>query len=82
MNLDSKLKKIREKMGFTQVQIAGKASITERGYQRYEAGERVPDAHTAQLIARALGSTVEELFPIPERQFGDIEEKPDGNRAK
>ena len=60
MNIN--LKKAREKQGLTQVEVAEKANITERAYQRYEAGKRVPNATTAKLIARALNSTVEKLF--------------------
>jgi len=60
----NKLKNIREHMGFTQVQIARKSHVSERGYQRYEAEERqrVPDVATAVLIAQALGTTVEALW--------------------
>lgn len=67
MKIDTILKKLREKTGLTQVEIAEKANITERSYQRYEAGERVPNVHTAQLIAQALHTTVEEIFPIQEQ---------------
>ena len=52
----------REKTGLTQAQVADKAKITTRVYQYYEAGERKPNVYTAQLIAKALNSTVEELF--------------------
>lgn len=62
MILNIKLKQARKKTGLTQVQVAEKANITEVCYQRYEAGERVPRADIAKLIARALNSTVEELF--------------------
>ena len=48
--------------GLTQVQVAKKAGVTERGYQRYEADERTPDARTAIKIAKALGTTVEQLW--------------------
>lgn len=47
-----------------QVQVAEKAKITERSYQRYEAGERLPNVHTAQLIAQVLHTTVEDIFPL------------------
>lgn len=56
------LKKAREKKGLTQAQAAKMAMVSEISYQNYEAGRRVPNAVTAVLIARALGSTVEELF--------------------
>lgn len=60
--MNIKLKNAREKLGLTQVEVAEKAQITERSYQRYEAERRVPNVNTAKLIAKALNSTVEELF--------------------
>lgn len=48
--------------GLTQLQVATKANVTERMYQYYEAGERTPLATTAIDIAKALCTTVEELF--------------------
>lgn len=52
----------RKKSGFTQAEIAEKASISLRAYQYIEIDGRSPNVHTAKLIARALNSTVEELF--------------------
>ena len=60
--MNTKLKTTRQKQGLTQVQVAKKAEISTRRYQDYEAGEREPKASTAKLIAKALNSTVEELF--------------------
>lgn len=60
--INTKLVNARKKVGLTQVQVAGKAKITEVCYQRYEAGDRIPRADIAKLIAKALNSTVEELF--------------------
>ena len=54
----TKLKKRREERGLTQVEIAKKAGISWRAYQTYEAGDRIPKADTAKLIAKALDSTV------------------------
>ena len=65
------LKQIRQNKGLTQVQVAKKANIGARSYQSYEAGERVPNAYTAQLIAQALQTTVEELFPLSQRSSSD-----------
>lgn len=75
------LKNAREIASLTQVEVAKKVGISERGYQRYEAGKRVPDVYTAQKIAKVLESTVEVLFPIPSAATGGIQTKPDGNRA-
>ena len=48
--------------GLTQVQIAEKTGMTERGYRRYEAGNGEKTIQTAIKIAKALNTTVEELW--------------------
>ena len=60
--VNTKLQRARKKAKLTQVEVAKQAGIKERAYQRYEAGERLPNVLTAKLIAKALNSTVEELF--------------------
>lgn len=59
---ETKLKTTRLKNGLTQEQIAKQANIAIRAYKYYENGKRIPRADTAILIAKALNSTVEELF--------------------
>ena len=59
---ETKLKLKRIAAGLTQAELAKSAQVTVQGYQRYEAGTRVPKADTAKRIALALNSTVEELF--------------------
>lgn len=54
----------RKKAGLTQREVAKEAHITETGYQYYELGLREPKVGVAQLIAKALNSTVEKLFSI------------------
>ena len=58
----TKLIKARKKEGLKQVKIAYKANISERYYQQLEAGTSNPTVDIAKLIAKALNSTVEELF--------------------
>lgn len=41
-NFGQRLKKIRQENNLTQKQFAKRVGITERGVQRYEAGERKP----------------------------------------
>lgn len=62
MNLN--LKNRREKMGITQVQVAEKSHITVRNYQRIEKGIQDPKTTVSILIAKALNTTVEEIFPL------------------
>ena len=58
----TKLRAKRQKEGLTQVEVAQQAKITVNCYQRYESGERIPRVDTAKMIAKALNSTVDELF--------------------
>ena len=74
-----KLRAAREKSGKTQRQVAQESGITEVSYQRIEYGTQRPSLTTAILIARALDSTVEDLFGAA---TPDIEKEPDGNPAK
>ncbi len=62
--MNTKLKNVRQKNGLTQEELAKKANITTRNYQRIEKGVQDPKTTTAILIAQALQTTVEELFPL------------------
>ena len=78
MNLILKNKRIKQKL--TQVKIAELVGISERAYQDYEAGKRAPNVYTAQLIAQALYTTVEKLFPLPASANAG-EDKPNNKQA-
>ncbi len=69
--MNTKLKNVRQKNGLTQEELAKKANITTRNYQRIEKGEQDPKTTTAILIAQALQTTVEELFPLSQRNSSD-----------
>lgn len=61
--VELKLINYRISKGLTQSQLAKKVDISTRNYQRIEAGEREPKVRTAIKMAKALDTTVEELFP-------------------
>lgn len=61
MNL---LKEKRKVLNLTQKQVADKLGISWQSYQRYEKNEVAPTVYNALKIARALNSTVEEIFSI------------------
>ena len=67
------LKAAREVSGKTQKQVATETGISTMAYQRYEYDEREPGVRTAIRIAKALNSSVEELFKRTQN-------KPDGKR--
>ena len=56
------LKAAREASGKTQAQVARETGISEQAYQRYEYDKNEPGVRTAIRIAKAVGSTVENLF--------------------
>lgn len=58
----TELKTKRNKQHKTQTEIANAALISLKSYQRIERGVQEPGVITAKLIAKALNSTVEELF--------------------
>ena len=62
MMSETKLKTTRKKQGLTQEYVAKEADVAIRAYKYYEDGKRIPRADKAKLIAKALNSTVEELF--------------------
>lgn len=56
------LKERREKLNLTQKQVAQRAGISERGYQNYELGIRIPNVYVAFKIAKALEISPIELY--------------------
>ncbi|NGZ89455.1 helix-turn-helix domain-containing protein [Psychroflexus maritimus] len=60
-SIASKIKEIRKSKGFSQEELAEKASVNLRTIQRIENGENQPRGTTLQLIASVLGLSVEDL---------------------
>ena len=62
----NKLKEYRKSLKLSQAVVAQRAGVHVRLYQFYEANEKEPGVRIAIRLARALGTTVEELFPLEE----------------
>lgn len=75
-----KLRAAREASGKTQAQVAREAQVAERLYQDYEYDKCEPRVRTANRIARAVNSTVEELWGFGVETQNNTK-SPDGNRA-
>nr|DAH30466.1 MAG TPA: hypothetical protein [Caudoviricetes sp.] len=58
----NKISEYRIKAGLTQRQLAAQVKITYQSLQRYENGIICPSVITAIDIAKALNTTVEELY--------------------
>ncbi len=65
LSISANLKRVREKQGMTQAEVAAKVGITQAACVQFEKGIRIPNAMTLKAIADALevpvGSLYEEL---------------------
>jgi putative transcriptional regulator len=59
----SKLLELRERAGWTRVELAKRAGVTRETIRLLEIGERDPGLKLAQRIARALGTVVDAIWP-------------------
>lgn len=63
MTTRNRLRDIRTQRGKTQQGLAAEAGCAVSYVQRLEYGQSSPTLHMAQRIAKALGATVEEIWP-------------------
>lgn len=71
ISLGSTLKKIREKKGLSQKEVAGLIDMAQAQYSRIESGKTDPSFSVVVKIARALGFSLSEFFEA-EEIFSDI----------
>jgi putative transcriptional regulator len=64
--LASRLKEYRTAAGLTQAELAERAGVSRKTVNTVENGVFVPSTILALSLARALGTTVEELFWLAE----------------
>lgn len=81
VNINNNLKSYRKKAHLSQSKVAKIVGINETHYQKIEYGLLNPSVEIALLIAQALHTKVEEIFPLPQRQLTG-EGEPDGNQAQ
>ena len=60
------LKAARTAAGLTQADLAEKVSVTRKTINTVENGVFVPSTVLSLKLARALGTSVEDLFQLPE----------------
>lgn len=59
-----KIQELRLKKGLKQEQLANLVGISRKSLSHYETGRVIPPLPIAIKIAKALGTTVEELFDL------------------
>lgn len=57
----NKLRIQREKLGYTQAELADKTNLSIRTIQRVESGETIPKGHTLKILSEILGIEKEKL---------------------
>jgi transcriptional regulator with XRE-family HTH domain len=65
MKYGKQIRKFREQLGMSQIELASMAGVTQAAISAIELGTiKTPSVGVAQKIAAALGVTVEKLFPM------------------
>lgn len=64
MNIGLRIKKTREKLGFTQLKLALSAEITPAAISQIEAGLRIPSTPVVIKIASSLKVSTDFLFGV------------------
>lgn len=64
--LVSRLRDHREQAGLTQAELAQQVGVTRKTINTVERGHYVPSTVLSLRLARVLGTTVEELFALPD----------------
>ena len=59
---------LREKLRFSQVELARRAGLTRQAVNMIERGLSVPSIVTAFRLAEVLGCSVADLFKMPEKE--------------
>ena len=61
MSFADNVKKLRAQKGLSQLELAEKIDVTQSMIAQYEKGLKIPTIITGVELARALGTTCEEL---------------------
>ena len=74
MTIGESIRHYRKKLNLTQAQLAERLSVTSQAVSKWESGAGLPDLSMAVPLARALGTTTDELLRFGER-YRDFEER-------
>jgi putative molybdopterin biosynthesis protein len=71
INIENHLGTLRQKRGFSAIRLAGMTGVSRQTIYAIESGTYVPNTAVALRLARALETTVEEIFGLPEEEAGE-----------
>ena len=67
MTIGESIRYHRKKLNLTQAQLAARLGVTPQAVSKWESGAGLPDLSMAAPLARALGTTTDELLRFGER---------------
>ena len=67
--IKNKIRTYREKLGYTQAELADKTNLSIRTIQRVESGATIPKGHTLKVLSEVLGIEKEELLKEPNSEI-------------
>ncbi len=68
MEIGSKIKQLRNQVGLTQEQLAGKLGISAQAVSKWETAVTMPDITLLPALSGELGVTIDELFNLTKEQ--------------
>lgn len=74
MKVNERIKSIREKAGYSQNELAGRAGISQSHLRRVELGQSGITVDHLEMLCDALGITLQEFFDVPTQrdEFSEI----------
>lgn len=67
MELNQRIKQLREQRHLTQEQLAERLLVTRQAVSRWETGETQPNTETLKLLSREFGLSINTLLGAPRR---------------
>ena len=72
MNISEKIKKCRNRLNLSQIELAKLSGVTSPAISQFESGIRKPSFESLPKLADALGVTTDYLVGIKRKNFDDI----------
>ena len=62
--IENRVREHRERLGWSQEQLAKKSGVGQSTISEIEAGKHVPTVEVALMLTKALGTTIEDTFSL------------------
>lgn len=72
MNIDEKIKHLRELVGFSQQQLANKLNVSRQVVSKWENGQGIPDLENLKMLSNFFDTTIDSLLNEKEELTGNM----------